>query len=132
MYLVQVRNVTSKKRRILVVDDELDILLTFKSCLERNKFKVDVFSDPHEALSNFTRGAYDLLLLDIKMPKMNGFELYREIRKLDDNVKVCFITAFVVYYQSLQETFPSTKTSCFIRKPIELNQLIKKIDLELG
>ncbi|WP_162477734.1 response regulator [Nitrososphaera sp. AFS] len=78
----------------MVVDDEPDITLIFALGLEDNDFKVDTFNDPIQALSNFKSGLYDLALLDYKMPNMNGFELYREIRKIDHNVKVCFVTAF--------------------------------------
>ena len=70
---------SDKKKRISLVDDEHDIALAFKISLENNGFTVDAFNDPEEALSNFKAGLYDLLLIDIKMPKMNGFELYREI-----------------------------------------------------
>ena len=88
--------------------------------------------DPTVALSKFKTGTYDLLLLDIKMPKMNGFELYREIEKIDHNLKVCFITAFVVYYESLREIFPKAKVSCFIKKPIEIDKLVERILKELN
>jgi two-component system response regulator ChvI len=89
------------------------------------------FNDPTVALSKFKIGIYDLLILDIKMPKMNGFELYREIQKIDANVKVCFITAFAVYYESLREIFPLTRISCFIKKPIRLDELAERIFKEL-
>src|SRR5215813_6629294 len=75
--------------RILIVDDDPDITLTFKLGLEKKGFIVTVFNDPLEALSKFRAGLYDFILLDVRMPKMNGFELYREIEKIDDNPKVC-------------------------------------------
>lgn len=62
---------------------------------------------------------------------MNGFELHKEIKMIDNKVKVCFITSFVVYYESLKEMFPTAKISCFIKKPIEIDQLVKKIRAEL-
>ncbi|HYA81971.1 MAG TPA: response regulator [Candidatus Bathyarchaeia archaeon] len=117
--------------KILIVDDDTDITLAFKKGLENDGFKVDVFNDPLEALSNFEASKYDLLLLDIRMPKMNGFELYREMDKIDKNVKVCFITAFEVYYEALREVFPSMEVECFIRKPIEIGNLVKRIKNEL-
>ena len=89
------------KRRILIVDDELDITFVFKIGLEDNGFVVDTFNDPQLALSNFKNGLYDLLLIDIGIPKMNGFEFYREIRKIDDKVKACFFTASESYYIDL-------------------------------
>jgi DNA-binding response OmpR family regulator len=97
---------TIAKPRLLVVDDETDINLTFKTGLEAKGFIVDAFSDPILALSNFKPGVYDLLLLDVRMSQINGFELYEKIRKIDSNVKAYFITAQDVCYQSLMEIFP--------------------------
>jgi two-component system, OmpR family, response regulator ChvI len=122
---------STKKKRILLVDDEHDITFTFRIVLEDNGFAVDTFNDPEEALSNFKAGLYDLLLIDIKMPKMNGFELYREIEKIDNKPKICFITAFEVYYKSLRELFPTVKVDCYIKKPITTNDLIERIKSEL-
>src|ERR671938_1128506 len=122
---------SDEKKRILLVDDEHDIALAFKISLENNGFTVDAFNDPQEALSNFEAGLYDLLLIDIKMPKMNGFELYREIEKIDSKPKVCFITAFEVYYKSLRELFPTMKVDCFIKKPITTDDLVQRIKSEL-
>lgn len=118
--------------KILLVDDDTDIALAFKEGLENDGFYVDAFNDPLDALSNFEASKYDLLLLDIRMPKMNGFELYKEIEKIDKGVKVCFITAFEVYYEALREVFPSPEIECFIRKPIEIASLVKKIKDELN
>ena len=88
--------------------------------LEKNGFVVDIFNDPLKAQnSQLAR----MTLLDVRMPKMNGFELCREIEKIDNNLKACFITAFVVYYESLREIFPMAKVFCFIKKPIELDKL---------
>lgn len=125
-------DIRMSRARILIVDDDPDITLTFRLGLERNGFLVDVFNDPLKALSKFSAGLYDLVLLDIRMPKMNGFELYREIEKIDDNLKVCFITAFVVYYESLKEIFPMAKVSCFIKKPIEIDKLVDRMITELN
>jgi DNA-binding response OmpR family regulator len=119
------------KGRILIVDDEIDITLAFKKGLESNGFQVDIYNDPVIALSNFKSDFYDLLLLDVRMPKMNGFELYQEIEKVDKKAKVCFITAFEVYYHALREIFPMLDVGCFIRKPIEIDDLVKKINAEL-
>ena len=120
-----------RKKRILLVDDEYDITFAFRIGLEDNGFAVDTFNDPEEALSNFKAGLYDLLLIDVKMPKMNGFELYREIEKIDNKAKVCFITAFEVYYKSLRELFPTVKVDCFIKKPITTDDLVERIMMEL-
>jgi DNA-binding response OmpR family regulator len=107
-------------------------LFAFSKGLENNGFVVDTFNDPQEALSNFKAGLYDLLLIDVKMPQMNGFELYQEIEKIDDKAKVCFITAFEVYYNSLRELFPTTKVDCFIKKPITTDDLVERITRELA
>ena len=125
--------------RIMVVDDEKDILRIIKRDLESNDskitFKVDAFSDSESALNAFNNHPndyYDLVLTDIRMPKMNGFELYKEMDKIDNDVKVCFITAFEVYYEALREVFPSMEVECFIRKPIEIGNLVKRIKNELN
>jgi two-component system, OmpR family, response regulator ChvI len=120
-----------KKKRILLVDDEQDITFAFRIGLEDNGFAVDTFNDPQEALSNFKAGLYDLLLIDVRMPKMNGFELYREIEKIDNKPKICFITAFEVYYKSLRELFPTVRIDCYIKKPITTDDLVQRIKTEL-
>jgi DNA-binding NtrC family response regulator len=125
-------DIERRRARILIVDDDADITLTFRAGLEKNGFVVSVFNDPLKALSKFTAGMYDLALLDIRMPNMNGFELYREIEKIDNNLKVCFITAFVVYYESLGENFPKGEVPCFIKKPIEIDKLVDRLDKELN
>ena len=119
--------------RILYVDDDNDILITFKKILEDNGFMVDAFSNPLEALSSFKPGVYDLLLIDIKMPQMNGFELNQEIRKKSNNTKIktCFITAYDVYYEPLKKEFPGLDIGCFIHKPVEAKELVNRINKEL-
>jgi CheY-like chemotaxis protein len=125
------------KKRILVVDDEADITLSFSLALEDSGFfVVDTYNDPVVALSNYRPNSYDLLLLNIKMPEMNGFELYEQIKKLDNKVKVCFISAFDVDFTALGEQFPSFEKDGLIpkniiRKPIEVSRLIERIELEL-
>ena len=125
------------KKRILVVDDEVDITLSFSLALEDSGlFEVDTYNDPLVALSNYRPNSYDLLLLDIKMPNMNGFELYDKIKRIDNKVKVCFISAYDVDYNALREQFPSLEIDCLLpmdimRKPIEIRKLIKRIEVEL-
>jgi DNA-binding response OmpR family regulator len=121
----------SSKGNILIVDDEIDIILAFKKGLESNGFLVDIYNYPVAALLNFKSDFYDLLLVDVRMPKMNGFELYQEIEKVDKKTKVCFITAFEVYYHALREIFPTLEVGCFIRKPIEIDDLVKRINAEI-
>lgn len=117
--------------RLLAVDDESDITFVLKVILEQCGFFIDVFNDPTVALINFKAEYYDLLLLDVKMPQINGFQLYREIAKIDTKVKVCFFTAYEEFYQSLRKQFPNLKAECLITKPIRIFDLIKKIDREL-
>ena len=119
--------------RILLVDNEPDIALAFKIGLEDNGFVVNAFNDPEIASANFKDGLYDLLLLDIKMPKMNGFELYREIRKLDDKVMVCFMTAFDIQKNELKAAIPTLKEekSTIFIKPIKLEDLVSGVKAEL-
>ena len=125
---------TIAKPRVLVVDDEPDINLTFKTGLEANGFIVDAFSDPVLALSNYKSGVYDLLLLDVRMPQINRFELYEKFRKIDSNVKACFIKAHDVHYQSLKEIFPASKEILLagakgvLRKPLSLDDLIETVE----
>jgi DNA-binding response OmpR family regulator len=116
-----------KDKRILIVDDEPDVNLALRIVLEDNSFIVDSFNDPLRALENFKANLYDLIILDIKMPKKDGFEVYNEILKIDNKVKVCFLTAGDINYRSLKETFPTLDENQFIRKPIENIELIKKI-----
>jgi two-component system, OmpR family, response regulator ChvI len=125
------------KKRILIVDDEVDITLSFSLALEDSGlFEVETSNDPLVALSNYRPNYYDLLLLDIRMPAMNGFELYDKIKKLDNKVKVCLISAYDVDYDALREQFPSLEIDCLlprgvIRKPIQIAKLIERIELEL-
>jgi DNA-binding response OmpR family regulator len=119
-------------KRRLIVNDEPDITLAFKKGLECNEYEVDTFNDPLVALSSFKTSLYHLLLIDVKMPKMNGFELYQQMQKIDNKVRVCFIAAFEVYYEALREIFPNLEVCCFIRKPLEMSDLVNRIKLELA
>jgi DNA-binding response OmpR family regulator len=119
------------KTRVLIVDDEPDVILAVKMGLEENGFKVDDFTDPLLALENLRKeaGMYDMIILDIKMPKMNGFELYKQIKKIDDKVKVCFLTAGEMDYEQFRkELFPALNENCYIQKPIETEMLIGRIN----
>jgi DNA-binding response OmpR family regulator len=115
--------------RILVVDDEPDLTTVSTLALEYHGFKVDTFNDPQEALSKFKPGSYDLIILDIKMPKMDGFELYHEIKKKDNNAKVCFLTASELYYEEFRKKeYCALDRDLFIRKPIDNEDLVKEIN----
>ena len=117
------------KKMILVVDDEPDNTSIFSMGLEDGGFEVDAFTDPLLALSKFKSDhkKYDLLILDIKMPDMNGFELFEEIRKIDNNIKTCFLTAFGEgYTEEFGRRFSSSINVSFIRKPIRVDDLVKR------
>jgi DNA-binding response OmpR family regulator len=114
--------------KILIVDDEPDLTQVSTLALEYHGFKVDSFNDPQEALTKYKPGLYDLVILDIKMPKMGGFELYNEIKKKDNNANVCFLTASELYYEEFRKKEVCVlDRNLFIIKPIENEELVKKI-----
>jgi DNA-binding response OmpR family regulator len=115
--------------KILIVDDEPDLTQVSTLTLEYHGFKVDSFNDPQEALSKYAPGLYDLVILDVKMPKMSGFELYHEIKKKDNNANVCFLTASELYYEEFRKRkYCALDKNLFIRKPIENEELVKEIN----
>jgi CheY-like chemotaxis protein len=119
-------------KRILIVDDDIDIARFFKLALERAGFITEVSNNPISALTNFRQGIYDLLLLDINMPQMTGFELYNKIRQIDGEVKVCFITAFEEYYREFKTEFPHlNELECYIKKPVGMDNLIQAVKSRL-
>ena len=125
--------IKTRKNKILLVDDDPDITDTFSMGLEdTGLFEVETYNDSIEALSNFKPFLFDFILLDIKMPMMSGFELCDKIKKLDGNVKVCFISAFDPYSDELKEEFLSLKVECFIPKPIQIKELVERIHVELS
>ena len=132
--LKQINNISAKNKRIMLVEDEADIAMAFKIVLESDsRLKVDSFTEPFAALNNFKSGLYDLIMIDIVLPNMNGFELYYTIKRLDDKVKVCFITASEMYYEEIRkEAFPELDTNCFIKKPISNEELIRRVKNMLG
>ena len=127
------------KKRVLVVDDEVDITTIFKLALEKVNLHVDVYNDPLLALTDYKAGMYDLLLFDIRMPGMNGFELYRKIKAMEEHdlpdvsPRVCFITAYEEFRSEFKETFPTVEeVDCFLKKPIPMPDLVKKVKSQLG
>ena len=125
----------TKMKRIFLVDDDYDHTITFKLGLEHAGFEVDAYNDPAIALSKFRPDYYDLLLIDVKMPKIDGFELYEKIREIDDKVMVWFITAYETYYRAMKAVLSTSKGEMssvpVIEKPIEIDKLVKQIKTEL-
>ena len=117
----------SNKKRILIVDDEPDITLTFKIALEgTGLYEVYTFNEPLKALANFKAGSYDLVITDIKMPKMNGCEFSQKVKEIDNNVKICFLTASECYYCN-NGNYEQREAECLLTKPIGIDELIKQI-----
>ena len=125
--------------RILIVDDEPDVTLTFDVGLEgyyyqdneKRRFEVYTYNDPAVALSEFKPNFYDLLLTDIFMPRMNGLELYQKIVEIDANIMVCFMSAAEVNIEALREVYPKLTFGCFIKKPVTIEYLVKRLSAEL-
>jgi len=119
-------------KKILLVDNEIDITYALENALENYGFKVDSFNDPILALDNYQIHFYDLVILDIKMPKIDGFELYIKLREKDPKVKICFLTASELFYEEFRharlQLGEKVGEEYFIQKPIKTDELIKKID----
>jgi CheY-like chemotaxis protein len=128
-----------KAKTILVVDDDQNTTRAVKSSLEnenshttnRISYLVHTYNFPTLALSEFKPNFYDLLLIDVEMPNMNGFEFSTKILEIDADPKVCFMSAAEVNYEALREIYPSVNFGCFIKKPISLEHLIKRVRAEL-
>jgi CheY-like chemotaxis protein len=126
-------------KRILIIDDDPDTTFTFKSGIEdsnnsskhNKRIEVITYNEPLKALSEFKPDFYDLLLVDINMPQMNGFELCEKILKIDINVKVCFVSAGGVNREAVREIYPAISIGCFITKPVTIDYLVKRIMAEL-
>jgi CheY-like chemotaxis protein len=139
-------------KRILIVDDNPDITLTFKKVLEdpsddrtdesqkdaysinakkKIPFKVITYNDPFLALSEFKPNFYHLVLVDINMPKINGFEFSTEILKRDANPRICFMSSGQINQEALKEVYPTLSIGCFIKKPITSLELKRRIEMEL-
>jgi two-component SAPR family response regulator len=127
-------------KRILIVDDDEDVTITFKVAIEESNKnhnyadrRIEVFTSntPVKALSEFKPNFYDLLLIDINMPYMNGFELSEKILAIDINVRICFMSSAEINPEALREIYPSLSLGCFIRKPVTNDYLLKRIMSEL-
>lgn len=114
--------------RILLVDDEVDILHVLKRGLEINGFQVEGYSSPQEVLVSFKPSKYDLAILDIRMPGLSGFQLYREMRKIDPTITACFLSAFEVHPNEFKIVFPyMMEVKAIIKKPVSINHLLREI-----
>jgi len=116
-------------KRLLVVDDEKDIATVLEKGLEKQGFKVDWYTDSIKALMDYRPGSYDLLLLDFKMPGLDGYELYERIRKIDRKVKVCFLSAAESsYLKEYKRRMPPLDKKHFVKKPIAIKDLVNHIN----
>jgi DNA-binding response OmpR family regulator len=141
---LQSQSIVSEKlspfsKRILIVDDDPDITFTFKTAFEdanrisgnKVSFHVNTYNDPLLALSEFKPDFYDLLLIDIDMPKLNGFDFCVKIFEVDLNPKVCFIVSAPINQEALRDQYPSLSIGCFIETPVTMDNLIKRVKAEL-
>lgn len=120
-------------KTILIVDDEPDITYTLRLALENNnkRYKVHTYNNPITLLAEFKSNYYDLLLVDINMPFMNGFELCKKILELDLNIRICFMSTGEVNLYALRDVYPKISMGCFVKKPIKVTNLIKIVEAEL-
>lgn len=116
--------------RILLVDDEQDILRSMKKGLMQNGFEIDAYDNPQQALEEFKPQTYDLAILDFKMPTMTGFELYREIKKKQQDIRVNFLTAFDMNFDAIESILIDLDVKCFIQKPTTIAKLTEQIRRE--
>jgi CheY-like chemotaxis protein len=124
---LQIRN-----KRILLVDDDPDICMTFQIILQDAGFECIPYTDSVKALQEFRANYYDLILLDIKMPKLDGFALYEKIRELDKTLQVIFITAGEEYYEKFRERYYPELTGIninYIQKPVGNEELIQIVNM---
>lgn len=123
----------NKKKKILFVDDEPDMTSLFKSILESVGFSVDIFNDSANAFNNFKPHFYNLVIIDIVMPKMDGFELFKELKKLDPDVNACFLTASEQYYENFRnEEYRTLDKDLFLCKPISMKSLLEEINKRIN
>ena len=120
------------KGKILLIDDEPDIAYLVKVGLERNGFEVDGYTDPILALQNFRRGLYRLLVLDIKMPKIDGIQLLERIKKEDEKIRVCFFTASEEFASNYKSVLEHSNKFLFVSKPISISKMTDQIEHFLG
>jgi CheY-like chemotaxis protein len=124
----------NNKKRILAVDDEPDMVIMLKMALERVGFNIDIFNDPVLALETYKPNRYDLVILDVKMHKMNGFELYNRLKNMDPGIKVCFLTASTEEYREklMKETNCKLNKDLFMDMPLRVNVIIEEVVKRMG
>ena len=123
----------------MIVDDDPDITLTFKEGIENSngnedinkKIEVYTYNNPSTALSEFKPNFYDLLLTDINLPNMNGFQLCEKILLIDINVRVCFMSSGEINLEALREIYPTLSLGCFLKKPVTIDYLVNRTKAEL-
>ena len=127
-------NPAQYRRHVLVVDDESDILYIIKAALERENLSVLAFTSPKAALEHLQQDCKEcsLVLSDIRMPEMSGFQFVREVRKLDPDIKILFMTAFEVNQSEFEQVLPSTQVDGFIRKPARPKEFVDAVLRSLG
>jgi DNA-binding NtrC family response regulator len=124
---------SGSQKKILIVDDDLDLTSMFKMVIEMNGFEVGAYNDPLLALRDFKANTFGMALLDLRMPQMNGFQLYNKLQEIDNKMKVCFITAFEDYNEEFKQSFPELdEKKCFVRKPKAIEDLVKHVAAILG
>jgi DNA-binding response OmpR family regulator len=118
---------TTKNKRIMIIDDDKDITNLFSIFLEYNGYIVNAYTNPVEAFNNFRKNSHDLIILDLKMPKMDGMTLYHKIKEIDNSVIICFTTADINYIEDLRKGIIDIE-KIVLYKPVLLKDLKNKID----
>jgi DNA-binding response OmpR family regulator len=121
-----------RKPRALIVDDESDVAQCMKLALKHFGLEADIFTDPELALAHFSPGVYDVIISDIKMPNLSGFEFARKITSIDNDVKIILMTAFNLTKEDFEKAIPSTRVDAFIKKPIGMTKLRDHLNVLLG
>ena len=103
-----------------------------KMGLEMEGSYVDAYNSPQAAIENFKSDFYDQIVLDIRMPGMNGFDLARQIWVQDPKAQICFLSAFEIYSDEADKVFKGLNTRCFVKKPITANDLVNHLKVHMA
>ncbi len=122
---------STKNKKIMIIDDDVDITNLFAIFLEYNGYIVDAYTNPIEAFNNIRKNSHDLIILDLKMPKMDGMKLYHKINEIDNNVIICLTTADINYIEDFRKGIIDVD-KIVLYKPVLLKDLKNKIDLLLS